>query len=174
MDSPLTSALLALESPPQWAVIAAAAVVITMVLLRKQWTRARRARQTGGKEVLGAAEHQRERLVTKADEILLTIEEISRETRAVLDNKIRRLEMLVDEADARIRELRSLVSGKPAPLPGSPNEETDPVRRQIYELHDHGVDVVEIARQTDLPPGEIQLILGLRPSRSDQPRQEGS
>jgi len=146
-----------------WMLVIGGAVVITLVMFRLQWKRARRKHERTGKETLSEAERQRERLIDKADEILLTIEEISRETKAVLDNRIRCLEALLDEADKKIKELRPLVSGGAWPNDEPPRQNVNPLHKEVWGLYDAGADVVAIARRMNLPPGEVQLILGLRP-----------
>jgi len=157
-----------------WAWVAAGAVLITIVLFRMQWKRARRIRRERPRETLSEPERQRVRLIEKADQILLTIEEISRETKAVLDNRMRCLELLLEEADRKIKELRSLVSGGAAGMEEHGSRPEDPTHRRVCELYDEGVDIVDIARQTGLPPGEVQLILGLRSTRNDDANQEYS
>lgn len=106
------------------------------------------------------------------DEIFIRLQEFSRETVARLDTKIRLLNQLVLDADARIAKLQELkgapapapvAEAKPAPPPEPPP--ANPAHRRIYELHDKGLTLPEIEGETGFEKGEIELILGMRKAR---------
>jgi hypothetical protein len=104
--------------------------------------------------------------------------ETARRLCAQIDNKARRLEVLLSEADDRIAALSRTGSGpgpaaepapaaptngarQPAPAPGSPLP-PDPLTRSVYEQADAGLSPLEIAQQLDEQVGKVELILALR------------
>ncbi len=104
---------------------------------------------------------------------------LTRELLDELDAKVRRLELLIVQADDRIRRLELKGAGwNEAELNASATdvetqrgsitrvvlktESTDPVTRQIYDLADAGKDTLSIARETGQATGKIELILALR------------
>ncbi len=103
--------------------------------------------------------------------------DIARRLGAQLDNKARRLEKLIDDADQRIAALGS-TAATPASTPpvtgavptaattGAPSngeQKMDPLTEEIYELADAGRTPVEIAQDLDEQVGKVELILALRP-----------
>ena len=109
-----------------------------------------------------------------------------REMTGQIDTRLAKLEVLINEADAKIAELRVLrgdaaepreiggeiggeighepESGGNLELPPS-GKGLGPLDRHqdVYELADAGHDHDEIARQLGRPRGEVDLILALRP-----------
>lgn len=86
-----------------------------------------------------------------------------------LDRRAARLEVLIAEADRRIATLdratsRALTEPKPAhhPAPPATPAHLDPSFGEIYRLADEGQTPVDIARRTQRPTGQIELILNLR------------
>jgi hypothetical protein len=60
---------------------------------------------------------------------------------------------------------------------GAPGQEPTPShpsgkhrQEEVYSLADHGYDSAQIAQQSGMPVGEVQLILGLRSARSAEPK----
>ena len=97
---------------------------------------------------------------------------MSREINSQVDTRLRALNLLVQEADQKIRELRRL-QGLPEdkgpsvpempPLREEPHPEVTSQRyAKVYSLAEKGLSVVEIARELDMLTGEVELILALR------------
>jgi len=116
-------------------------------------------------------------------ELMLELEQLSREINSQVDTRLRALNLLVQEADEKIKELRrlqGLAEGQgalPRHLP-PPRQEPHPEAAseryaQVYALAEKGRTVVEIARELGIMTGEVELILALRraPERrpGDQP-----
>ena len=74
-------------------------------------------------------------------EILLEIQDLSRDHIAKLDTKIRLLTQLLQDCDRKKAEIEALLgrSTSPAPAPGRP---ANPLHEQVYTLLDAGQDVV--------------------------------
>jgi hypothetical protein len=81
------------------------------------------------------------------------------QTVAELDELTRKLEVLLEEADTKIEQLRTLTAANPIDVPEQP---ADPVVRRVYELSDAGRAPAEIARELDEHIGKVELILALR------------
>jgi TolA-binding protein len=184
------SLLFLADAPPQnvvWiGLILAAAVGIMW------WSRRRMARQkeendrsTGAvlndsprrPSAAGDAAHRQ--LQQSLTELLLQLEEMSREINGQIDTRLRAMNLLIQEADQKIRELQRLqgtsaaeaVSAVPRiPAPRSePRPEVASERyAKVYGLAEKGLSVVEIAREMKLMTGEVELILALRRTATDQ------
>ena len=127
------------------------------------------------------------------EQLLVELHEAARRLNAQLDTKAAKLEALIRDADQRIAALRSAsatdASG-PAPdadaAPTNPQrldlvvgdstvspdaeEGADPLRHRILALATEGQTPVQIARDTGVQPGEVELILALQAStRPDRP-----
>jgi hypothetical protein len=117
------------------------------------------------------------------DDMIVKLDDIGREVYAKLDTKIRILNRLIEEADEKIRKLEALgapaapapeTKAKPAetkpdkPATGTASAPANPSAPEkgkyatVYALADAGQNVISIARQTGLQPGEIELLLELR------------
>ena len=104
--------------------------------------------------------------------LLVELSEMARQITAQLDTRAKKLEMLIQDADRRIAELKSLPSGaesaassalfKESPIAPSPALASDPRHSEIYALADQGRNVSEIASDLSRPTGEVELILALR------------
>jgi hypothetical protein len=98
-------------------------------------------------------------------EMLRDIRELTDRLAAELDTKADRLERLIKAADQRIQGLESLpketrlVEPKPEPRRASAYDAT---HRDVYDLADQGLSVLEIAQKLDRPTGQVELILNLR------------
>jgi hypothetical protein len=104
-------------------------------------------------------------------ELMLELEQLSREVNSQVDTRLRALNLLVQEADQKIKELRLLQGRQGGPGPSrhlpppreAPHpEETDARYARVYELASAGRSVVEIAREMEMMTGEVELILALR------------
>ena len=113
------------------------------------------------------------------EELMVQLQELSREINAQIDTKFAKLEASIRSADERIDTLQRLLRGRgqeqptvdtiisddgageePPPDPAGA-EAPEPSRARIYALADSGKSAVEIARHTGQAPGEIELILSL-------------
>ena len=109
-------------------------------------------------------------------ELLVELQELSREINAQIDTKFAKLEAALRNADDRIEQLERLirqvanvpnldvtVGDGPCPDPQRPaSSEADSKKALIYSLADAGKTPVEIAQETGTHTGEVELILALR------------
>jgi hypothetical protein len=125
-------------------------------------------------------------------QLVVELHEASRRLNAQMDTKAARLEALIRDADERIAGLeRQLASAEPTQPPepsgdsqpssrinvvlddSTPTEETqeavDPVRERILSLAREGRNPVQIAKETGVPPGEVELILALQQAGNASP-----
>jgi hypothetical protein len=87
--------------------------------------------------------------------------EFGRDVEGRLDTKISALSTLIHDADERIKALQDL-----AKSPHARNSNgVLPLHREVFRLADEGLDKLEIARRTQIAPGEVELILALRKNR---------
>lgn len=105
---------------------------------------------------------QQEQVREQMARLLADIQDLSREQIARLDTKIRMLQQLLADADARIRELRSLMERSGPGGPPPPPRPSNPLHDRVYALADGGKSIMDIGVETGLERGEIELILGLR------------
>ncbi|MFA5864026.1 MAG: hypothetical protein WC975_04985 [Phycisphaerae bacterium] len=100
--------------------------------------------------------------------LMVNLQDLARQINGHIDTRFCKLEVLIKEADEKIRQLRAMGFG--GKLPGEPaaggqNEiKTDTDREMIYKLADMGKTSVEIAQELKKNTGEIELILSLRRS----------
>ena len=111
-------------------------------------------------------------------EMMLELEQLSREINSQVDTRLRALNLLVQEADQKIRELKRLQGTPPregaqgdslvTPAGASPQAALVSERyAKVYALADRGRSVVDIARELGMMTGEVELILALRRSAPD-------
>jgi hypothetical protein len=161
------------------------ALVYMMVLRPKARSAKRRdplATSPGQRQSL-AAERSAER---QMQSLVLELEQLSRQMGSQLDTKAAKLQQLIDDADDAAKRLQAAVQeARQAPavdrdrageLAGVLAEAVTAGRsgrtdsglagldrhRDIYALADEGKAVPEIARRTNRPAGEVELILALR------------
>lgn len=162
-------------------VILVAAVVGLTILMRATARRVRASKQvsaTPPKERY--AEYQEaSRAVRSVGQVMLELDQLSREVHGRLDTKLVRLETVIRDADERIERLSRLTEvGEARPrleitldeespqAPENPGGGTRDSRHgRIFELADGGLTTVEVAREVGQTPGEIELILSLRGAR---------
>lgn len=113
------------------------------------------------------------------EELLAELQDLSRKINAQIDTKFAKLEAVIADADRRIETLERLsdsatgrprlditvgddMLGEPPASPAAAPRSSD-VNARVYELADAGRTPVEIAQALDRTPGEVELILGLRP-----------
>ena len=153
--------------------------LVALVLTRRRLTRrsggggaaaARAARS--GQATAGAPATGQRGLHRSMQELLVELEEMSREINSQVDTRLRALNILVQEADEKIKELRRLqglapdegppVRHLPPPKAEPHPEETSERYARVYALAEKGHTVVEIAGEMGLMTGEVELILALR------------
>lgn len=107
-------------------------------------------------------------LTTRAENLILQLETMSREINAQLDLKMKTLETLLEDADSKITELNNAGASPenrkdPTSLPPPPTIEER--YKRIFDLADSGKTASEICDQTGMLRGEVELIIGLRKSK---------
>jgi len=103
------------------------------------------------------------------ERLLVELQDLARQINAHIDTRFCKLDVLIRQADERIKRLESLTgtgsvddSGGSS-VEGSPEpQQVDPQKAVIYKLADSGKSAAEIARQVNQHPGEVELILSLR------------
>jgi type II secretory pathway component PulM len=120
---------------------------------------------------------QQRHVEREMENLLVELSEMARKITAQIDTRATKLEVLIQEAEAKIEQLRALSSAMPqtpsdryradaeASLPGlssSPGEPADPRHAEIYSLADQGQTSAQIAQGLNRPRGEVELILALR------------
>jgi len=121
-------------------------------------------------------------VTTEIQSLLADVEETSRRVAAQIDNRYQRLEILLTEADQKIKRMEELekrlgnaTSGAETRMVAPRSLETkagtrpqpageDAAYREVYQLADAGAGSREIAQKLGKQPGEIDLILALRAS----------
>ncbi len=165
--------------------------LLGVLLLTSLWLRKSLRSMRGGGEAVGRNESEASPGLADArsvrdelEQIMIQLQQLSRQLNDRLDAKTARLEAAVHAADQRIRRLEdlrasptdrsalnlvvddnSLPSDQPAPTTDSISAAEDAQTTHIVSLADQGQSPVEIARQLHQPVGEIELILSLRNSR---------
>ena len=113
-----------------------------------------------------------EELHRSMERLLVELQDTSREINATLDTKMIVLNKLIEDADRKIAELKSLQEAREK-RPAAPARAEEPLteearkrrdlEREICRLADEGQTELEIARRTNTPRGEVELVLRLRP-----------
>lgn len=115
------------------------------------------------------------------EELMVQLQELSRDIGAQIDTRFAKLEASIQSADERIETLQKLIRTaqakpaidlmadddvKPQPIQPQPPKPAavDVLRSRILALADAGKDPIEIAMEIGRTPGEIELILSLERS----------
>ncbi len=120
--------------------------------------------------------------VREAEQVMLELDQLSRQLHARLDTKLACLGALIRDADRRIESLSQIIHSEPhrtpfhivldeqLPLESTPRGRPLPDDRHsvVYRLADEGYPPAEIARQVGKLQGEVELILALRRAQSDR------
>lgn len=105
-------------------------------------------------------EHQAADVSSDLRQMLVELEDLTRNFSEQLDARSSQLQKLIAEADRRIQDLRGATNHEPQPA--SDGEQPDPLTRKVYALADAGRTPLQIAQALDEQPGKVELILALR------------
>ena len=147
---------------PWWGYVAGLGLVVAaLVLPRKLAQRSRILPRTDMNEA--------DRLRKSMEELLVQLQEVTREMNARLDTKMMALAQLVEDADARINELKRLLEEEAARETTREEDRTETgtgrrrdVEETVLRLAQEGRTELEIAQETGIARGEIELVLALR------------
>jgi hypothetical protein len=164
---------------PRAIMLALAAIGFLAVLL-SGWARLRR-RLSARSAVAGPVQQRAaESAVRDVEELMTRLDDLAAQIHRRLDAKLARLESALREADQRVDCLTRLMrqaDGQPVvdvtleevdPLATQPAASSPTAHVEVFRLADSGRAPLEIARQTGLPTGEVELILSLRRAKSLQ------
>lgn len=184
LATPLAASII---SGSQMALIAAIAVASGMMLISNM-----RRRREGGPSPRAYAREQLAHLKEKKavhdelGEIMIQLQQVTREINAQLDAKFLRLERVVRDADERIarlekaspppksappkRRLDVTVGQNPRRQPKTtkPDATTPQGQREIFALADAGKTPAEIAESIGTHAGEVELVLALRRTKPSE------
>ena len=141
-------------SLPPWLLVAAMGIVIFLMLTR-------RGRKTQSTE---SSVPQRQRSPAEhahsIEQWEVRMYDLQRDMLAELNTKLSALQHLLTVADERIARLETLAD---RPTPAAEPSAVSPARQAVYALADTGHDARQIAAQLNMPLGEVELQLNLRP-----------
>ncbi len=169
-----------MELNPQTGILIGLAIIILTLMWRSSRRRAKRA-TVDGRTSRHAARHA-VRLERQAsddiNELMVRLEELSREICGQIDIRFAKLENVLNEADRKLAALREAQANASAPglapkavaatAPADarpPTPTPDATHGRIHELAEKGVAAMDIARQVEMTVGEVDLILSLERSR---------
>jgi hypothetical protein len=172
-------------SEQQWVALAVG-VLATCYLVMRGRAKAKRQKDPFERPHAFGVSQQRQ-IERDISNLMVEMLETARQMTAQLDTRATRLELLINEADAKLAALKTATAATPvwppavevaasnlpvsdAPAPAvdavapmtKPETPPDPRHGEIYSLADQGRSTHEIARQLDRPNGEVELILALR------------
>ncbi|NQU76613.1 MAG: hypothetical protein HQ546_09910, partial [Planctomycetes bacterium] len=151
--SPAASDILALDLGNNQTLMLIALVVIIASLL---WHNARRrSRRTGVETRTGLqARKHNARLERQAGadigELMLRLEELSREICGQIDTRFAKLEHVVTESDVKLAEMQTALRKCSAAGIGEASPPADPKHLEIYQRHQAGQAVIQIAREMSM------------------------
>lgn len=152
--------------PPYTPVIGIVLILASLVWMGMR----RRLRKEPEARTHRHAEKHNSRLEKQAredvDELMVRLEEVSREICGKIDTRFARLEQVIDEADQKLAALKAAVrrqdsNGEAPAFPAA----IDPKHLEVCRRFGEGQAVVAIARDMGLAPGEVELIVSLERSR---------
>ncbi|HOI57048.1 MAG TPA: hypothetical protein PLP01_17485 [Phycisphaerae bacterium] len=154
-------------------VLAAGALLLLATrrnIRRREQQACGRSASASARSSLPAAGRSQRQLQESMEKLLLELEQLSREINSQVDTRLRALNLLIREADEKIRQLQRM-QGLPetdgAAAPPEPRREPHPEvtserYARVYQLAERGLTVVEIAHELEMLTGEVELILALR------------
>jgi hypothetical protein len=156
-------------------------IMIARMLGRRRWTQRAEAHAPKPQHEVAAPAFTSTAAHDRLDRLMTDAEELTRRLAAVLDNRAAKIEILIEQADARLAALEAAEAhaalpvrpreARPAPGPGEGSGHAqespaslamDPLHRKVYDLADQGLTPVDIARRIEKPTGQVELILALR------------
>ena len=168
---------LAATDAMQWVIYAMMAVCVLYVVVRPI---VRKKKDPMEKPMNFSLSEQRA-VERQMSDLLVELSEMARKVTGQLDTRSRKLEMLIEDADRKIEELKRLTGdrqtapaspssrweerGREGRLPAQPPADEPMLNARysaIYDLADQGRTAQEIAHELDRPQGEVELILALR------------
>jgi hypothetical protein len=148
------------DSFQKWMIVIAGSLTIFYAV----WRPMRRKKDPLQKPATFSLAGQRE-VERQLTELIVELEKMARQMTAQIDTRAAKLELLIEEADARLAALKAAGT---TPMQSSPiaakqeiSEIHDPRYDRIYDLAAQGQSARQIAQQLDRPDGEIELILAL-------------
>jgi hypothetical protein len=164
------------DTPTEWLPLAALAVgALYLFVFRPMKNKRKRDPMDDAPARTTLAQHRH--VEREMETLLVELSEMSRKMTAQIDSRSTKLELLIQEADAKIEQLRAMqaaIGRTPAdrfrmdvgaPSPQQPDDvepAIDPRHAEVYALADQGRSSSEIADGLSRPRGEIELILALR------------
>jgi len=161
-------------------------LVIVILSTRRRIRQSQLQPRTSIRETLAQSEASRT-ATRDLEDVMLELDQLSRDIHGRIDTKMARLEALIREADRRIVALSPRISAaetKPAleitldqedpferrPDGTEPRKPGRELHASIYELADRGLSPVQIANELGRLNGEVELILALRKSKEQAGR----
>lgn len=166
----------ALSTETQWVMIAVGSAFMLYVLLRP-WITGRKKRSSDplAHQPFRTSLAQQKALERDMQNLLVELHDMARQMSAQVETRVAKLELLLEEADAKIARLegrvdrpvpeempRAVATDRP-PMRLASNDEAADRYAELYALADQGLDARAIASRMQRPAGEIELILALRP-----------
>jgi hypothetical protein len=151
-----------------WPVYALAALTVAYVVFRPMM---RKKRPDPLERMPQVGLSQQRAVEREMSNLLVELSQMARQITAQLDTRAAKLELLIDEADKRIGELKRLGQRLDSPdvaedekvvEPAPVREPVDPRHQAVYALADAGRSAQAIADELGRPRGEVELILALR------------
>jgi hypothetical protein len=171
---------LAATDAMQWVIYAMLAVCIVYVVVRPMM----RKKKDPMEKPMNFSLSEQRAVERQMSDLLVELSEMARKVTAQLDTRSRKLEMLIEDADRKIEELKRLTGEKQSSSAAAAASRWDEGAREgnrrsaappaseepmlnarysaIYDLADQGRTAQEIAHELDRPQGEVELILALR------------
>jgi hypothetical protein len=167
MDGMLLLQLPNLDPASRWWLIIAAVLTLVYAVMRPMRRKKDPLTRSSNPSLTLASQRQVER---DMNTLLVELSEMARQITAQLDTRAAKLQVLIQQADERLEQLRtasSLGAGPERPpshrhadVPAPPP--VDPRHIEVYVLADQGRTSGEIGQKLGRPSGEVELILALR------------
>jgi hypothetical protein len=154
----------------QWAVLAIGMIAVTYLMFRPRFRKKDPLEKPAAFSSLSA-----QRAVERQmQSLLVELSEMARQISAQLDTRSAKLQLLIEQADEKIAQLKQLEQNAPCDFAASPaggraaesadpKPIPDPRHADVYALADQGRSAPQIAQTLGRPNGEVELILALRP-----------
>lgn len=152
-----------LDSFQKWSIVCAAGLTILYAVMRPLKKKKDPLAKPPSLSLAGQREIERQ-----MTELLVELEQMSRQMTAQLDTRAAKLQALIREADEKLAALRAANAGTtPTTIVQTGVAHTfsdtpEPRHSEVYALAEKGHTARQIARELDRPHGEIELILALR------------